>query len=287
MLNSVAHNTSVSRLATAAENARANAVRAPLNYLAPSAAKASILVPAAAQGDPQRVAEYRTHDTMIHDMRPLSADLSLDLQGFELVTAPSAVRDFHDETEVRRTYYREIEDLVRASTGASKVLTFDHTLRIDSTRQGRKPVRTVHNDYTVRSGPQRVRDLLEPDEASRRLNARFAVINAWRPINNPVLTAPLAIADARSVAPAHFVATDLVYSDRVGEIYDVAHHREHAWYYAPRMLPTEVLLIKTYDRATDGRARFTAHTAFDDPKAPAGAAPRQSIEVRMLVFFDR
>ncbi|MFJ3368274.1 hypothetical protein [Pseudomonas sp. NPDC086251] len=48
----------------------------------------------------------------------------------------------------------------------------------------------------------------------------------------------------------------------------------------------EVLLIKGYDSRHDGRARFTPHTAFQDPLKPRGAPPRESIEVRTLAFFD-
>jgi hypothetical protein len=51
------------------------------------------------------------------------------------------------------------------------------------------------------------------------------------------------------------------------------------------MQPEEALLLKCYDSATDGRARFTAHTAFDDPTSPSDAAPRESIETRAFVFF--
>src|SRR5262249_15674616 len=47
----------------------------------------------------------------------------------------------------------------------------------------------------------------------------------------------------------------------------------------------EALLLKCYDSKDDGQARFTAHTAFDDPTSPPDAAPRESIEVRALVFF--
>jgi hypothetical protein len=52
------------------------------------------------------------------------------------------------------------------------------------------------------------------------------------------------------------------------------------------MQKDEAILIKGYDSVDDGRARFTLHTAFDDPTSPPDAAPRQSIEVRTLVFFD-
>ena len=96
---------------------------------------------------------------------------------------------------------------------------------------------------------------------------------------------PLALADAQSVAAENLVATDLIYSDRVGEIYEVTHSPEQRWVSFPRMTPDEVLLIKGYDSLADGTARFTPHTAFDDPTTPANAAPRESIESRMLVFY--
>jgi len=35
----------------------------------------------------------------------------------------------------------------------------------------------------------------------------------------------------------------------------------------------------------DGRARFTAHTAFEDPTSPPDAGARESIEVRALIFW--
>jgi hypothetical protein len=50
----------------------------------------------------------------------------------------------------------------------------------------------------------------------------------------------------------------------------------------------EAILLKCYecyDSKDDGRARFTAHTSFDDPSSPPNAAPRESIEVRALVFW--
>jgi hypothetical protein len=36
----------------------------------------------------------------------------------------------------------------------------------------------------------------------------------------------------------------------------------------------------------DGRARFSLHSAFDDPTSPANAKPRESIETRTFAFFD-
>jgi len=107
----------------------------------------------------------------------------------------------------------------------------------------------------------------------------------WRPLQRPVEQAPLAVCDAQSIAPEDLVATDLIYRDRLGEVYSLTYNPRHRWFYYSAMVPGEVLLIKTYDSLEDGRARFTAHTAFDDPNTPPDAAPRESIEVRALVFY--
>jgi hypothetical protein len=128
-----------------------------------------------------------------------------------------------------------------------------------------------------------VRDLLG-DEADALLRGRVQVINLWRPIRGPLRDAPLAVCDARSVAPGDLVPSDLVYRDRVGETYGVTFNPQHRWFYVPDMQPDEALLLKCYDSATDGRARFAPHTAFEDPTAPADVAPRESIELRTFVF---
>ncbi len=231
-----------------------------------------------------------TETVRVHDGRAIARDLSLDDQGFVLTRHNSAVADFYDDAEVQAVYYPEIERLVKEATGAAKVVIFDHTTRIDGATNpdgeiAKTGVRQVHNDYTRKSGPQRVRDLLEADEAEQRLQGRYAQINVWRPIT-PVERTPLALIDSQSIADEDLVPVDLVYTDRVGEIYHGAYNPDHRWYYFPEMRTDEAILIKGYDSAEDGRARFTLHTAFDDPTTPADAAPRESIEVRVLAFFD-
>ena len=265
-------------------------VTAALNFQVPRAERPQVFVAPPGEGQHERKASYAPQQVEILDGRLLDPQPTLDREGFALTRAPSAVTDFYDEEQIREVYDAELARLIRRETGARKVVVFDHTRRLDegdgeNGKALRKPVRTVHNDYTVKSGPQRVRDLLEPEEAEEWLQGRFAVINAWRSIRGTVETTPLTLADAQSVAPENLVATDLVYSDRVGEIYEVTHGPGQRWVSFPRMTPEEVLLIKGYDSLTDGTARFTPHTAFDDPTTPADAAPRESIESRMLVFY--
>jgi hypothetical protein len=246
-------------------------------------------------GVPRRSGQFAESAVNVRDGRPLAGALSLDREGFKLVPHQTRVADFYDEEELKRVYYPEVERLVKAETGASRVHIFDHTLRNGAIperpaeKEGeqliREPVLRVHNDYTVKSGPQRVRDLMGA-EAGELLNGRFAVINVWRPIRGPVEEKPLALCDARSVSPQDWVPTDLLYPDRVGEIYYVAHNPAQRWFYFPQMTREEAVLLKCYDSSTDGRARFSPHTAFADPTSPVNARPRESIEVRTLVFFD-
>jgi hypothetical protein len=267
-------------------------VAAGLRYLEPMVGKPRSLEFDPPPGVPRTTAVYREHTVEIRDVRPLAATLSLEQEGFQLLTAPTSVTNFDDEAAICSRYYAETVSLLEELTGASRVVVFDHTIRRRvpgapdrSSGIPRQPVPRVHNDYTEKSGPQRVRDLLG-DEADHLLEKRFAVINVWRPIRGPIQDSPLAVSDARTVADADLVATDLIYPDRIGEIYYVKFNPEHRWFYAPAMRSDEVLLIKCYDSVADGRARFVPHSAFVDPTTPEGSPPRESIELRTLVFYS-
>jgi hypothetical protein len=263
-----------------------------LNYLAPMAEKPMNLAYDPPPGVPRSNGVPEPHLMPIHDIRPVARDLSLDVEGLALVEHHSATNNFYEEEELRQVYYPEAEQLVAGVTGANRVLVFDHTIRrrvwggVDrAPGTPRQPVTSVHNDYTVKSGPQRVRDLMG-EEAEELLRHRFEIVNVWRPIRGPLRDAPLAICDATSVAFADFVPSDLVYRDRTGETYRLRYNPSHRWFYVPGMRVDEAVLIKCYDSAEDGTARFTAHTAFEDPTAPADILPRESIELRTLVFHN-
>jgi hypothetical protein len=265
-------------------------VEAPMNYLADLSIKPVTYNPPHGTGVPRRVGNYRDFTVRIHDARPIAKDFSLDRQAFILTHHDTKVRDFYDEEELRATYNAEVEALIKRETGAAKVVVFDHTVRTADRaveRGLRTPVRSVHNDYTEKSGPERVRDLLPADEAEARLKKRFAEYNVWRNIApEPVEMTPLGFVDAESIAPRDLAVCDLVYADRTGEIYQGVYNADHRWYYIPAMTRDEAILIKCYDSMRDGRARFSLHSAFDDPTSPANPKPRQSIEVRAFAFFD-
>ena len=243
-------------------------------------------------GDMSRriVGTVEDHLMVIRNGRPSRDEFAVDVNGFEFVDHKSEMTDFYDVDQLKTVYHPEVEALIKQRTGAARVVIFDHTLRSgdEATRNEklvREPVLSVHNDYTDWSGPQRVRELMPPGEAEDLLTRRFAIVQVWRPIRDPIQSNPLAICDARTLSTDNLIASERRFPHRVGETYRISYDANQRWYYFPNMNRDEALVFKVFDSATDGRARFTPHTSFVDPNTPAGAPPRESIEMRALVFF--
>ncbi|KAH8812669.1 hypothetical protein F5884DRAFT_786059 [Xylogone sp. PMI_703] len=225
----------------------------------------------------------------VHDVSGDEDKYTLDSHGFQYVKHESKEKDFLDNEKIKAGYYPEIEQLLKDVTGATRILVFDHTIRRsavdirDGTTISRGPGKRVHIDQSYKASENRVRYHL-PEEADELLKKRFQIINVWRPIK-PILRDPLALADAHSVPESDLVPSALIYPDREGETYAVKPNPNHQWYFKYAQRPDEPLFIKCYDSLDDGRARRIPHTAFEDP-AHDGDAPRESIEVRTLVFYD-
>ncbi len=214
--------------------------------------------------------------------------MSVNREGFQLKPCAIPFNQFEDDAAIRNAFYKEVAEFVRSHVGARRVHVFDHNIRskavTNPTTSAANPVRVVHSDYTVVSGPQRVRDVL-PDEAEQLLERPFAFFNLWKPIHRRVEELPLAMCDVGSTIPADLIRMELRYPERTGEIYTMRYSPSHKWYYFPKMEVNQALLLKCYDSQQDGRARFMAHSAFDDPTSPPDAPVRESIEVRTIAFF--
>ena len=234
--------------------------------------------------------QYEQHEMTVRNGRPLRHTFKLDTHGFVFVDHHTQVKDFTDEAERARVYDLEVQALIKKHSGASEVLVFDHTIRVGDEQvqkalDARPPVKGVHNDYTETSAPRRLREIVGDAQAERRFSKRWAIIQVWRPIRHPVESFPLAICDARSVSFDDLVISERRYPSRVGQTYAITYNPAHKWFWFPRMRREEAIVFKVFDSLKDGRARWTAHTAFDDPTAPPNARPRESIEIRTLAFF--
>lgn len=228
------------------------------------------------------------HDVVIHDIRPEAGDLGLERNGFVLLKEPSAIADYADPGEKAR-YCGECEALVQRLTGAEKVVSFGAILRTSA--QGahghNQPAFGAHVDYGARTVADYAHDLLAADEAEARLKRRHMLINVWRPLA-PVESTPFALCDARTVTREDLFDSEIIGGlggvDRSLWGFNLAYSPGHRWCWAPRMQPEEAFAFKLFDSEADA-VQFTAHTAFDDPTAPADAKPRESIELRTIAFF--
>tara|TARA_A100001037_G_scaffold204230_1_gene182698 strand:- start:180 stop:1049 length:870 start_codon:yes stop_codon:yes gene_type:complete len=269
-------------------------VQGELCFIVPQDEKPSFNSSRITGGVPEVFFETEQHKMPIRDMRLIADDLDIDREGFELMRHTTQVTDLYDDDAVESEYNPEIEALLKARFGASKVVVFDVTRRSDGGSGAanpdglRGPARRVHADYTEKSGPQRTKDILGEAEAERLFTsgARVIQVNVWRPIKGPVQRAPLAVVDSSSLRDDDLVATDQVFPDRVGEIYHLAHSPQQRWYFAPEMQADEVLLLKGWDSLDDGRTRFNAHGAFELDDTDETTPPRESIELRTLVIIE-
>lgn len=236
------------------------------------------------------------HQVTVSNGWSLAKSFSVDKHGFSIHDLKTAYPDDHweNDAEVRAHFYPEIVEFLKKTTGAKRVLVFDHTIRSQQNQDKklteekntsqRAPVMLVHCDYTSESGPLRVRQLLG-DEAEDLLSRRVAFFNVWKPIRRTVEERPLAMCDVESTPQDDFFKLHLRYRDRNGENYVMRYGEGHRWWYFPGMTPEQVVLLKTYESETDGRARFVGHTAFEDPTSPKDAPMRESVEIRTIAFF--
>ncbi len=271
-----------------------HAVTADLTYIVRQDTKPYFESSRLTGGEPKVYFRTEQISVEIHDMRDINEELSIDVQGFEILHEPTKVTDLHDDLAIESDYNQELITMLKARTGADRVVIFDHTRRSDTPNGAanqdgsRAPASRVHCDYTVKSGPQRAKDTLGEAEVERVVSSggRIVQVNVWRPIKGPVRRSPLAVADAASI-PAHdLIATDQHFPDRIGEIYQLARGEGHRWYFASEMQPDEVILIKGWDSIDDGRALFTPHGAFRHPDEAPETPARESIETRTHLVFE-
>ena len=237
--------------------------------------------------------ESAPHDVVIRDARPIADRLDLDREGFRLVAHKSGVRDYRDPEHVAKYQPREVEELVKDLTGAAKVFGIGPMLRFGEASAENKgrfnshPARFVHADYV----DETIHWLFDlwPDVRVEDYR-RFASYNVWRTFTPPPQDIPLAVCDARSVAPGDAVDAMAVMDPQgrppMRNVTSVYHpNPDHLWYYFRDMTVDEVIVFKQHD-SDPARAHRVPHSAFSDPSCPPGVPPRGSAETRILAVFD-
>ena len=231
----------------------------------------------------------------IQDMRGREAEFSLDTHGFAPVQAPTAVRDFHDPAEVAQVYVPEVRALLRRVAGCAEAVVSSPGLVRVSRRASERPAGAAptgnfaHADFSLKSGEYWLRRTLPPEEAEARLKKRYAIFNVWRTFSPPPQDVPLALCDARSVAPSD-IQNCTITLGRLGteitwENTAYLHNSDHRWFYWSDMRRDEAFIFRSFDSHPDFEGHVP-HTAFEDRSCPDSALPRSSLEIRLLAFYE-
>lgn len=249
-------------------------------------------------GVPQFNIREADHTVTIHDLRGKESSFSLDRQAF--LPVPNvpfpADTDFLSSDSITSTYYPATEAILRAALpDIQEIFMFDHTIRQGSpsieSSAPRGPVLRVHIDQTAESGFERARVHLSESRVAEIIaqGLRTRIINVWRPLNGPVQSHPLAMADSSTVLEEDLVSVAHIYPERTGATGGVKFNENQKWWYWSGQTPDDVMLIKCYDSDTtvgggaEGKRGRTPHSAFKHPGTSAGTPMRHSIEVRCLI----
>ncbi len=218
----------------------------------------------------------------VTDLRQAESGLDFHTDSVAFLNSPSRVTRFGDGEDWQETYDQELRDLLRQQIGASEVIVFDHTVRIDDPHAGRKPARNVHSDYSPKGAHQRLEDLLGAEKAREWEAGHFGFVNVWRPVENPINSAPLGFVRPQSVSEEDWLTIKLIYPDRTGQIMGLIPNQAHEWVYLSKMTPDEVAFFNIFDNQG---LPSTAHSGLDMIEDSAIQAPRMSIESRTLIRY--
>ncbi len=240
------------------------------------------------------VGQDETRGVEIADACHAEMPFDIDRNGFTVLRTDIDNADFQAPGVIGPSYYPRVEQLLCTAFGAHSVVVLDHIFRKSvgrsvelfphlaqaATQHGlSSPDCRVDGGETEAGAGALLRRALGK-RADALLQHRVMIVTIWRPID---VMARLAVCDAETVAYQDLAATAPKYPEDHDDPVraSLGFSRHHRWFDFPRLRSDEVLVMKDYDSADDGRATrcFRAAIACDPGMGDA------SIEVRAAVIF--
>ncbi|TGO43680.1 hypothetical protein BCON_1107g00020 [Botryotinia convoluta] len=250
-------------------------------------------------GAPVTNQEYAPSEISITSLRGQERNFRLDKNGFEVLEHPLnakyTLKSLREDATLMEQYEREIETVLKQMLGAEKVVVFDEELRkrnqefpksLGERSALEQPVRGVHVDSSPTSAIERAVYICDTPAERARLGGRIQIINTWRPLFDELNDWPLALCDSRSInLEEDLIPSDSVFPETVSETLQVFQNTEHKWYFLDGQKMNEMLLFKIFD-SDDSVSRFCPHASFEYGDV-AKARPRESVEIRAVVFYGK
>lgn len=270
------------------------AVEADIGFLAPCGRR-PIIHDGPSRDDFLPLEQHRVTIAARHDGRRAHR---LGRDGIEVVRVPD-VQMTDPARGDRFAYLRMLERVVGGVTGAARVVALGNGVvrRSERAQRYRRDGTTAlgrfaHCDFSrAESGSHFwVRETLSIDEARERIGRRFAMYNVWQCLSDPPQDTPLAFCDPQSIGSNDAIACDQVVRTADGrtvrfEFSLFRHDARQRWFYFPNLRRDELVIFIGYD-ADVAQPQGIARAAFTDPSCPQDVAPRESIDERLIAFFD-
>ncbi|KAJ8132087.1 hypothetical protein O1611_g1535 [Lasiodiplodia mahajangana] len=248
--------------------------------------------------------------TNVQDIRNIQDGSSiphLSQAGFEFFSAPSKCSlsatvfesDAADANAIVNDYIQETMELVKSRLCATSVVTIDWRFRRDDNmsfpyrleggdvrKQAISIATTTHCDFSSLGGLERLRMHLNLDElaAVEMGDVTATIVNVWRPLKT-VTSAPLVLADRRTVLKDDLIEADQVMRDKVNKTAYVYYHPDQRWYWLSNQRPDEIIMFPTWAaESDDGHADCSPHAAAYLYQPNKALPPRESVEIRMVVL---
>ncbi|KAJ5247027.1 7 alpha-cephem-methoxylase [Penicillium chermesinum] len=189
----------------------------------------------------------------IHDVRGYESKYSLDDNGFAYYKHHFELEN-HDRETLERDYIPQVEAfLMKTIPNATEVKIYT---------------------WRLRSSDSAVRNKLPG-----------GVVNLSDPTHHLApATAVHVVADGSTLDPNDLIAADYVRTTYQGENLLPLYNKNCRWYYMSDQMPDDVLLFKSYDSRAQSKAKCCPHVSFRPTKVPDVPKPRESIEVKAIVF---
>ncbi|KAI2628005.1 hypothetical protein GGS26DRAFT_128240 [Hypomontagnella submonticulosa] len=199
-------------------------------------------------------------------------------------------------------YYKEVEELVKQITGSSIVVPYVFRIRQNSMKAGEfmaaklshSALPVAHVDRDAITGEDGVREVLgELADDLIKQGKRYAQVNIWRSIDQPIKKWPLCFINHAGVEGWNyednlarvFPTNDPRIAIRGEKKHDsvVKYDPNYKYHYVSNLDTDEVLVFSSFDSDV---SKVVPHGAFWDDASPDDAPTRRSFEVRSWVFFD-
>ena len=227
------------------------------------------------------------HDVHFKDARNLAVPPTVQVEGFEIATAPLDSYHWDDADWIANIYMPSAVELVRRVTGADFVAPIINEVLIRDTGDVRRApaAQFVHIDQDRGAAGLMLAATAGGEETVARYS-RATIFNVWRSITPPPQDVPLALCDQRTGKEADWVVGKTIEPEYpfpipyVSSVYDEGLR----WYYYSDMSVDEALVFKNFDNGP-AQPLGCLHAAFQLEGVADDAVPRASAETRIAAFF--